>query len=77
VRDGVTGFQFSAMSLEGLLSGVRRAFTVFDRKPLLSRMRAAAMRQTFSWTESAETYGSLYMRGIGNRAASLRATRGV
>jgi glycogen synthase len=40
-------------------------------------MRAAAMRQTFSWTESAETYGSLYMRGIGNRAASLRATRGV
>lgn len=77
VRDGVTGFQFSAMSLEGLLSGVRRAFSVFDRKPLLSRMRAAAMRQTFSWTESAETYGSLYMRGIGNRAASLRATRGV
>lgn len=77
VRDGVTGFQFSAMSVNGLLNGVRRAFAVFDKKPLLSRMRAAAMKQTFSWTESADTYGSLYMRGIGNRSFSLRATRGV
>lgn len=77
VRDGVTGFQFSAMSFEGLLSGVRRAFSVFDRKPILARMRIAAMNQTFSWTESAQTYGSLYMRGIGNRLVSPRATRGV
>ena len=77
VLDGVTGFQFSAMSVEGLLSGVRRAFSVFDRKPILARMRTAAMKQTFSWTESAETYGSLYMRGIGNRVASSRATLGV
>ena len=67
VRDGVTGFQFSAPSVEGLLGGVRRAFSVFARKSQLSRMRLNAMSQTFSWRESAQTYGSLYMRGIGNR----------
>jgi len=30
-------------------------------------MRRNAMSQSFSWRESADMYGSLYMRGIGNR----------
>jgi starch synthase len=67
VRDGVTGFQFSAPNVEGLVGGVRRAFSVFARKSQLSRMRLNAMSQSFSWRESAQTYASLYMRGIGNR----------
>jgi starch synthase len=67
VRDGVTGFQFSSLSLEGLLGGVRRAFSVFHTKPRLSRMRLNAMRQSFSWKQSADNYASLYLRGIGNR----------
>lgn len=67
VRDGVTGFQFASLTLEGFLSSVRRAFSVFDAKPLLRRMRINAMRQNFSWRESAGLYASLYLRGIGNR----------
>lgn len=67
VRDGVTGFQFGSMSLEGFLGGVRRAFSVFNTKPLLSRMRENAMRQSFSWRQSADRYSSLYLRGVGNR----------
>jgi starch synthase len=67
VRDGVTGFHFASLNLEGLLGGVRRAFSVFDAKPLLSRMRQNAMGQRFSWRQSADLYSSLYLRGIGNR----------
>lgn len=67
VRDGVTGFQFGAHTLDGLLGAVRRAFAVFDAKPVLSRMRRSAMGQSFSWKNSADLYTSLYLRGIGNR----------
>ena len=67
VRDGVTGFQFGALTLDGMMNAVRRAFAVFDVKPALSRMRRNAMQQSFSWDNSAGLYGSLYMRGIGNR----------
>jgi starch synthase len=67
VRDGVTGFQFGALTPEAMLNAVRRAFAVFNAKPVLSRMRHNAMRQSFSWRESAELYSSLYLRGIGNR----------
>ncbi|MFN3891765.1 MAG: glycogen synthase GlgA [Beijerinckiaceae bacterium] len=67
VRDGVTGFQFRSLTLDGLLGGVRRAFAAFHAKPLLSRMRRNAMGESFSWKESAGVYGSLYLRGIGNR----------
>lgn len=67
VRDGVTGFQFGALTLESLMGGVRRAFSVFQSRPALARMRRNAMSQSFSWSGSAQLYGSLYMRGIGNR----------
>jgi len=67
VEDGVTGFQFTQLSLEGLLGGVARAFAAFSSRQRLSRMRRNAMAQRFSWRRSAQDYGALYMRGIGNR----------
>lgn len=67
VRDGRTGFQFRRLTLEGLMGAVARAFRVFHAKGALSRMRLNAMRQDFSWSDSAAAYGSLYLRGIGNR----------
>ena len=67
VRDGRTGFQFRSLTVEGLMGAVTRAFRVFNTRSALSKMRLNAMRQDFSWSESAAAYGSLYMRGIGNR----------
>jgi starch synthase len=67
VEDGVTGFQFAAPTLQSLLGGVARAFTVFGSRQRLSRMRRNAMARRFSWRRSAEDYGALYMRSVGNR----------
>jgi len=67
VRDGRTGFQFRSLTVEGLMGAVTRAFRVFNTRSALSKMRLNAMRQDFSWSESAAAYGSLYIRGIGNR----------
>jgi glycogen synthase len=67
VKDGVTGFHIRQLTLDGVLENVRRAFGVFARRPVLNKMRRNAMAQTFSWRESAQDYGSLYLRSIGNR----------
>lgn len=67
VRDGETGFQFTQLTVEAVVGSVKRAFGVFRAKGALSRMRHTAMSQTFSWRDSAMAYGSLYLRGIGNR----------
>ncbi len=72
VQDGVTGFHVTQLTVDGLLSCVRRAFNVFAQKTTLARMRTNAMSQTFSWRNSAHDYGSLYLRGIGNRAHQAR-----
>jgi starch synthase len=67
VQDGVTGFQFAQLTVEAVCESVKRAFSVFGAKNVLSRMRSSAMSQSFSWRESAFAYGSVYQRGIGNR----------
>jgi starch synthase len=67
VEDGVTGFQFTTLSREGLLGGVARAFSAYASAQRLSRMRRNAMGRRFSWRRSAQDYGALYMRGVGNR----------
>ncbi|MBV9555827.1 MAG: glycogen synthase GlgA [Pseudolabrys sp.] len=60
IADGETGFLFADPSTESLLGGICRAFATFGRKQRLNRMRAGAMAKSYSWTQSASAYLSLY-----------------
>ncbi|CAN5157582.1 glycogen synthase GlgA [soil metagenome] len=60
IEDGVTGFLFSDLSLDGFMSSIARAFQSFGSKGRLSAMRRAAMRRTAGWQQSAHRYGQAY-----------------
>ncbi len=60
IDDGRSGFLFSNLSGEGLLSAVGRAFKTFASKPTMRRMRAHAMAKTFGWSGSAARYADVY-----------------
>jgi starch synthase len=68
IDDGVTGFLFSDVSAEALLSACRRAFAVFRDKTRLTRMRRAAMASRFDWRAPAAEYERIYSRLIGEPA---------
>lgn len=63
ITDGETGFLFSDPSAASFMGGIARAFAIFGRTRELNRMRETAMARSFSWTQSASSYGDLY-RGL-------------
>jgi starch synthase len=60
IADGETGFLFSESSVESFLGGIVRAFATYGRRNRLNKMRESAMAKTFSWSNSASSYGDLY-----------------
>lgn len=55
-----TGFLFPAPTARSFAEAVERAKAVYRDPPSLRTMRAAAMRQEFSWEKSAAAYEELY-----------------
>jgi starch synthase len=62
IEDGVTGFLFSELSLDGLMDGVARAFESFGSKKKLNEMRRRAMASPANWLQSARRYNGLYQQ---------------
>lgn len=62
ISDGETGYLFSEPSTESLLGAICCAFATFGHKTRLNAMRTAAMAKSYSWTQSAPAYVSLYRR---------------
>lgn len=77
ITDGETGFLFPDFSVESFLSAIDRAFAVHADPPALERMRAAAMRRSFDWADSAEEYIKLYARLTGKPLLRLAGTGGA
>jgi starch synthase len=72
IDDGTTGFLFSNLSSDGLMSACHRAFDTYGDNDLLAEMRRAAMARSFGWSGAAEEYEALYRRLIGDRPAGSR-----
>lgn len=62
IEDGLTGFLFRPVSVEGCLEAISRALDVFADSEVLGAMRRLAMRRNFSWADSAAAYRNLYRR---------------
>lgn len=60
VKDGETGIVFDGLDAQALTDAVTRASTLFRNGPLWRKMRAAGMRQDFSWRHSAQEYLQCY-----------------
>ena len=71
IEDGLTGFLFRAVSVEGCREAVGRALNVFGNIDIFAAMRRLAMERNFSWSRSAASYQDIYGRAIGG----LRARR--
>ncbi|WP_428483423.1 glycogen synthase GlgA [Rhodopila sp.] len=72
IDDGTTGFLFSNLSSDGLMSACHRAFDAYDDEALLAEMRRAAMARSFGWSGAAAEYDALYRRLIGHQPAPVR-----
>jgi starch synthase len=72
IDDGTTGFLFSNLSSDGLMSACHRAFDTYEDDDLLAEMRRAAMARSFGWAGAAAEYEALYRRLIGDRPAPAR-----
>jgi starch synthase len=73
IDDGMTGFLFSNLSPNGLMSACHRAFETYEDNDLLAEMRRAAMARCFGWSGAAAEYEALYRRLIGERPAPVRS----
>jgi starch synthase len=60
VNDGETGVTFDAAEEDALIEAVARTLTYYRNGPVWRKLRAAGMRQDFSWTHSAKEYADLY-----------------
>jgi starch synthase len=65
IEDGVTGFLFSELTVDGLAHACGRAFKVYADRPRLAAMRHAAMARCFSWSTAAAEYAVIYRRHCG------------
>ena len=65
IDDGSTGFLFSELSPDGLMSACTRAFDAFADDEQLSAMRRTAMARSFGWAGAAAEYEALYCRLTG------------
>ncbi len=81
IEDDVTGLLFSDLTVDGLATACRRAFSVFTDRARLGAMRQAAMARGFSWSASAAQYAAIYRRHCGEavprRTARATAIRDV
>ncbi len=67
-----TGFMFDHATVEGLLSALRRALSVY-REPLTwRRLQLEGMAQDFSWNAGAARYASLYSGVTGISLSPMR-----
>jgi starch synthase len=64
IEDGLTGFLFRPISVEGCLEAIARAFNVFGNGDVFMAMRRLAMGRNFSWAKPAASYESIYARAI-------------
>jgi starch synthase len=64
IDDGMTGFLFSNLSPDGLMSACHRAFDTYADDGLLAEMRRTAMARCFGWAGAAAEYEALYRRLI-------------
>jgi len=64
IEDGLTGFLFRAISVEGCTEAIGRALKVFDNSTVFGAMRRLAMAQNFGWSASAAAYQDVYARAI-------------
>ena len=62
IEDGVTGFLFSELSVDGLMEGLARAFSSYGSKKRLNEMRRRAMARPANWLQSARRYNGIYER---------------
>jgi starch synthase len=61
IKDGVTGFHFETVNVEGINWIVRRAYDLFrNHTPEYRAMMSAAMREDFSWSAAVKNYLGLY-----------------
>jgi hypothetical protein len=74
IDDGTTGFLFSDLTSDGLMSACHRAFDAYEDSAQLADMRRAAMARSFGWAGAAAEYEALYRRLIGPKAAIRSAT---
>jgi starch synthase len=65
IEDGTTGFLFSTLSPDGLMTACHRAFDAFHDGGQLQDMRRAAMARRFGWAAAAADYEALYRRLLG------------
>lgn len=61
IKDSKTGFLFEKDSSSGLLSAIKRALSEYEKKDSFEAMRTNAMKEDFSWDESAKRYRDLYI----------------
>jgi starch synthase len=64
IEDGLTGFLFRSISVEGCREAVGRALDVFNNAIMLATMRRLAMARNFGWSRSASAYQGIYARAI-------------
>jgi starch synthase len=55
-----TGIEFTPITTDGLLGGLRRVFRLFADQKTWSTMQKAAMKSDVSWSSSARQYANLY-----------------
>jgi starch synthase len=60
VKDGETGVTFDGLDVQSLVDAVARTLSYYRNGPLWRKLRAAGMRQDFSWRHSAKEYIQLY-----------------
>ncbi|MGV3549436.1 glycogen synthase GlgA [Rhizobium sp.] len=63
-----TGIQFSPIDSHGFGQALRRAFRLFEDRPVWDSIQKAAMKSDVSWQSSASQYASLY-KTLLNRVA--------
>jgi starch synthase len=71
-----TGFVFSDFNFQALAQAANHALTLFEDKPALYATIEQAMRQDFSWSQSARAYLDLYHTALRARPKAKRASSG-
>jgi starch synthase len=59
-----TGIQFTAPTSEALWGAIDRSLQLYQQVPVWKRVITTAMRQDFSWKNSAQAYQDLYDQAI-------------
>ena len=59
IDDGMTGFLFSTLSPDALMTACHRAFDAFEHEDQLAEMHRTAMARCFSWAPAAAEYEAL------------------